>query len=131
MKPSKFFPAGIQNVSPYLCVEGAEKTIQFLIQVFGCKDVDRSIRPDGKIANVQLSFGDSIVMISDSSKDFPTMRAALYVYVADANATYDKALALGAKGIMKPMETPYGDLNGGIQDPSGNIWWIAQRLENV
>jgi PhnB protein len=23
---------------------------------------------------------------------------------------------------------PYGDRQGGVRDPAGNIWWISQRI---
>ena len=25
----------------------------------------------------------------------------------------------------------YGDRNGGVKDPTGNLWWIATHVENV
>ncbi len=25
----------------------------------------------------------------------------------------------------------YGDRNGGVKDPAGNIWWIATHIEDV
>jgi PhnB protein len=29
---------------------------------------------------------------------------------------------------MEVADMPYGDRQGGVEDPSGNIWWISQRL---
>jgi PhnB protein len=30
--------------------------------------------------------------------------------------------------MFSPFEMPYGDKQGGVTDPAGNIWWISQRL---
>jgi PhnB protein len=67
-------------------------------------------------------------MVSEASERFPATRAALYLYVADADAMMANAEQAGAKKIMDAADMPYGDRQGGVRDPSGNIWWLAQRL---
>ncbi|MDE8453419.1 hypothetical protein PCJ53_29715, partial [Klebsiella pneumoniae] len=64
------------------------------------------------------------------SEGFPASSAASYLYVDDANAAMDKALGAGAVKIMDTADMPYGDRQGGIRDPSGNIWWVSQRLSD-
>lgn len=86
------------------------------------------MRPDGKIANVQVAIGDATVMASEASERFPATRATYYLYVDDADAAVDRALAAGGELIMKVADMPYGDRQGGVADPGGNIWWISQRL---
>jgi PhnB protein len=39
-----------------------------------------------------------------------------------------RALGAGARLMMKVAGMPYGDRQGGVADPSENIWWISQRL---
>jgi PhnB protein len=56
------------------------------------------------------------------------MPAAYYLYVDDAPAALQKALDAGATLEMKVADMPYGDRQGGVRDPAGNIWWISQRL---
>jgi PhnB protein len=29
---------------------------------------------------------------------------------------------------MEVTDMPYGDRQGGVRNPSGNIWWVSQRL---
>ena len=48
--------------------------------------------------------------------------AGMFVYVEDADETYHKALAEGAKSIMPPSDQEYGR-SGGVIDPFGNTWW--------
>jgi PhnB protein len=39
-----------------------------------------------------------------------------------------RAIAAGAVLEMAVGDMPYGDRQGGVRDPHGNIWWISQRL---
>jgi PhnB protein len=55
----------------------------------------------------------------------------LHVYVADADATYRRALAAGGISVQEPTDQFYGDRSGGVRDPCGNLWWIATHIEDV
>jgi len=47
--------------------------------------------------------------------------------VSDTDATYQRAIDLGAESLEAPLDTPYGDRRGMVRDPYGNIWQIATR----
>jgi len=121
-------PDGFAVVTPYIFADGAEDYVRFLEFAFGAREVGRSTAPDGRIANCQLQFSTTTIMVSEASAQFPASRAALYLYVADADATMRKAEQAGAERIMDVRDMPYGDRQGGVRDPSGNIWWVSQRL---
>src|SRR5690606_31639808 len=53
--------------------------------------------------------------------------AFLYLSVSDTDATYQRAIDLGAESLEAPLDTPYGDRRGMVRDPYGNIWQIATR----
>jgi uncharacterized glyoxalase superfamily protein PhnB len=71
-----------------------------------------------------MKIGDSIVLVSDASARAP-FPAFLYVYVDDAEATCNRAVAAGAAWLEQVRDTPYGDRRGMVQDPFGNVWQIA------
>lgn len=121
-------PQGFTTVTPYFFVDDAEQFVAFLKSAFGGIETGRSLRDDGKIANVQVRIGTSTVMASEASKTYPSMPASYYLYVEDADATLQQALRNGAKLEMEVADMPYGDRQGGIVDPCGNLWWISQRL---
>lgn len=54
--------------------------------------------------------------------------AFLYVYVDDADRTYERAVAAGADVIEEPSDTPYGDRRAMVRDPFGNLYQIAHRI---
>ncbi len=121
-------PEGFHTVTPYFFVDDAEGFVAFLKAAFGGVEVGRSLRADGKIANAQVRIGTSTVMASEASGKYPAMPASYYLYVDDADATMAQALHHGAKLEMDVDDMPYGDRQGGIVDPCGNLWWISQRL---
>jgi len=51
-----------------------------------------------------------------------------YLYVADADAVYARALECGAEAISAPADQPYGDRTCTVRDSMGNTWCIAARL---
>ncbi len=67
-------------------------------------------------------------MVSETSEVREPFAAFLYVYVHDADATYQRAVRAGATTIEAPLDTPYGDRRATVRDPWGNVFQIAQRL---
>jgi PhnB protein len=121
-------PEGFAVVTPYIFVDGAGEYVRFLEAAFGAREVGRSTAPNGRIANCQMKFDTATIMLSEASEGFPATSAAFYLYVADANAAMAKAEKAGARKIMDVADMPYGDRQGGVRDPAGNIWWVSQRL---
>ena len=122
-----YIPPGFTTVTPYFFIKNAETFVLFLINGLGGHETCRSMRPDGKIANVQIQLGTSTVMVSEAVEKYPPMQAAYYLYVENADQSMQRALDHGATLEMKVGDMPYGDRQGGVRDPQGNIWWISQR----
>ncbi len=124
-----YIPEGFSTISNYLFAEKAEELIQFLKDAFYAEELNRSINPqNGDIANVILKMGYSCFMVSQARDQFLNMRSAFYLYVNDVDSLHANALENGAKEEFKPADMPYGDRQSGIVDPSGNYWWISERL---
>lgn len=121
-------PPGFGTVAPYLFVRNAGDYARFLVTALGGEETGRSMRPDGHIANCQVRIGTSTIMLSEADDRYPPMKSAFYIFVEDADAAMKRAIENGAALEMKVMDMPYGDRQGGVVDPAGNIWWISQRL---
>jgi PhnB protein len=132
-------PEGYQSVAPYLIVRGGADALAFYQQAFGATELLRLHNPHGLISHAELLIGDSTVMLTDEKPEFPDMRspqalggspAHLHLYVADADAVVDAAVAAGATLLM-PVTDQGEDRRGGVTDPFGHVWWIATRVEQV
>jgi PhnB protein len=118
---SSFTPEGWHTITPRIVARDAQQLVEFIKQVFGAMGEYRSDMP------AVLSIGDSAIMISDSGVREP-MPAFLYVYVADADEIYRRAMQAGARSLEEPTDTPYGDRRAMVEDKWGNTWQIATYL---
>lgn len=107
-------------MTPRIIVHGAEKLVEFVKNVFGAAGQYQAHAP------AELRVGDSIIMISDTGVR-NSMTACLYVYVENVDVTWQRAIDAGARSIESPLNTPYGDRRGMVEDPWGNTWQIATR----
>jgi PhnB protein len=132
-------PEGYHVITPYLCVDGAADAIEFYKDVFGAVETVRMPQPDGRLGHAELTFGDSAVMLSD---EFPEMGVVgpktlggtpltLYLYVEDADRTFERAVAAGSI-VLQPVEDRfYGDRSGTLVDPWGHKWSVSTHVEDV
>lgn len=81
--------------------------------------------------HAELRLGDSVIMLSDASPEFPARSAMIHIYVPDTDAAYRRAVAAGAKPIREPADQFYGDRSAGVEDAFGNYWWIATHVEDI
>jgi PhnB protein len=124
-------PTGYHTVTPYLAVSDAQSLVDFMVKVFDAKEREIIRTPDGQIRHAEVQIGDSIIMVGTTSSTYGTATATLYVYVDDADARYQKALAAGATSLREPADQFYGDRHGGVKDANDITWWIATHIEDV
>ena len=103
-----------------MVVSDAAAAVEFLRTVFHATGDATLDRPS------EMRIGDSVVMVSEAGER-ETFPAFLYVYVDDADTTYERALAGGAVSVEKPWDTPYGDHRAMVRDVFGNVFQIADQ----
>ncbi len=125
---SAWKPEGYSSVSPYLMCADPEGLIAFLVAVFGAGQVRRFDRPDGSLMHAEMRIDDSIVMVGGGATQHLSSEVHIHLYVPDAAAVYERALAQGAEAVQPPIrKSADDDLRGGFKDPAGNIWWVATQ----
>ncbi len=128
MKPT-YKPDGYPTVSPYLVVDGADRTIQFLTDVFGATELRRFTDPQDQVIHAEVRLGDGVIMLGDKAEGWPAHPAHVHIYVPDVEATYKSALDWGATSVQVPAQKDDEDKRGGVTDPGGTTWWIATKVE--
>jgi uncharacterized glyoxalase superfamily protein PhnB len=121
-------PDGYTTVSPYLIVDGAGRTIDFIVRALDGKELRRFANPDGRIMHAEVRIGDSVIMLGDTGENWPPVPAHVHVYVPDVDATYRRALAAGATSLQEPVQKQDEDKRGGVKDAGGTTWWISTRI---
>ena len=118
-------PQGHQSVMPYLILNEAEDFSEFTKQVFDAKVNLTKLREDEKtIMHSELMIGNSTIMFAGATEQFTPQTAHLFVYVPNADASYQMALDKGATSVMGLSDQDYGRTCG-VLDPFGNTWWIT------
>jgi PhnB protein len=137
--PVKPIPDGYHSVTPYLLIRGAAAAIEFYKKALGAKEILRLPGPDGKVAHAEIQLGDSIVMLGDEMPGMPRSSpqkyggtpVGIHLYVEDADAVFERSVALGAKVDRPMVDQFYGDRSGTIEDPFGHIWTISTHKEDL
>jgi PhnB protein len=123
--------AGFTAVTPYVMAPDIEPVIAFAKAVVGAEETVRTMGGGGGI-HVELRIGDSMLMCGGGAGTYnpviPTRQVGLHVYVDDADAAYQRALAAGGQSRGAPSDRPYGERAGFVNDAAGNYWYIATRL---
>ena len=125
------------SVTLGLAVDDAARAIDFYTRAFDAREIYRAPGRPGKIAHAQVRIGDTLLFLADEVlEDKESYRApktlggtscAVYLYLADADATFAQAVAAGAT-VLRPMtDEPWGDRVGLVRDPYGHLWALSTR----
>ena len=121
-------PEGLRAVTPYLHPRGAQRMIDFLRNAFDAEEAFRHQEANGQIVHVKVKVGDSVIEMGEAHGPWQPMPGAFYLYVDDVDRRYAQALRAGGTSQQAPADQPYGDRVAYVQDPGGNIWYIATPL---
>ncbi len=109
---SQYKPANYSTVSPYLIVNDADATIDFLKRVFGAIELRKFPDESGKLIHAEVRIDDTVIMLADPvPPDWLPLSSHVHIYVRDVDATYRKAIEAGrsrcrsqSRGRMRTSE---------------------------
>jgi PhnB protein len=117
-------PENHQAVMPYLIVKDAARFIRFMEIVFDGKETFKFMRDEDTIMHAEILVGGSTIMCADSTEKIMVQTAGLFIYVADADDSFKRAVDAGGTIVTELADQSYGR-SGGVEDPFGNVWWIT------
>ena len=123
----KNVPAGYQQVMPYLIIKDAAAFLKFMQDIFGATEKVKHMRGENVIMHAEITIGECVIMFADSTDQFPPRTGGFFIYVADADDIYMKAIEAGAEALTPMSDQQYGR-SGGIKDPFGNTWWLTTAV---
>jgi uncharacterized glyoxalase superfamily protein PhnB len=121
----RYKPLNHPDVSIYLVAEDVHAVVEFSQHAFDGRVLRREIRTDGTMSHGEIQIGDSVIMISQANHEYRAFSVWMHVYVKEVDAIFERAKAYGATVVQVPFSSGDGDRRGGVQDSSGNIWWMA------
>lgn len=123
-------PAGYTSVAPYLTVNGAKRTIDFLIRVFAAEPLRMIAGSGDKMAHGEVRIDDTVIMLTDAVEGWPATPSHVHIYVADVDKIFERAVAAGASVVKQPVQEDDGDKRGGFMDEGGTTWWVSTQIES-
>ena len=130
---AKPIPEGFHTLTPHIVVTDGIKAIELYKHAFGSQELSRMMTPDGMgLMHAQLKIGNSMLMLASefppnalSPKSRGGTSVFLHIYLADADAAFDRAVKAGCTVKMPLTDMFWGDRYGIVEDPFGHQWSIA------
>lgn len=118
-------PQGYTSVAPYLVVDGARRTVEFLRAVFDAQPLRMHQVGEGRLGHAEVRIDDTVLMLSDAMDGWPAVASHVHLYVPDVDATWQRAMAAGAQPVQAPVQKDDADRRGGFRDAGGTTWWVS------
>ncbi|HET7276209.1 MAG TPA: VOC family protein [Longimicrobiaceae bacterium] len=126
---AQYKPPDYNTVSPYLIVEDARATIEFLKKAFDAVELRVFADESGKLRHAEVRVDDTVIMLADPvPPSWPAIASNVHIYVPDVDSTYRRALEAGAVSVQEPVRKEDEDKRGGVRDAGGTTWWIATKV---
>jgi PhnB protein len=117
-----------------LSVRNGAKAVDFYKTAFGADELFR-LENDGAVV-AQLSAGGAVFWLADESPEHMNFSPEtlgggtirLVMIVEDPDATFERAVAAGAKVVRPVTDEPYHWRVGRVVDPFGHHWEIGKPL---
>jgi uncharacterized glyoxalase superfamily protein PhnB len=137
-KPAVAAVPPASGATPYLVVKGAKDAIGWYERIFGAQLVFKMDAPDGAVMHSELKVGPARFMLTEERVEWGSRSpltiggsaTTTIVYVPDADAVFNAALAAGATPAMPMGDQFWGDRSGSLTDPFGHQWFISTHKED-
>ncbi|MGJ8533015.1 MAG: VOC family protein [Alphaproteobacteria bacterium] len=117
-------PTGYTDISPYLIVDDAQATLNFIRDAFSGEQLRVHLRDNGEIMHAEARIGDSVVMIGQMAGGAD---AHIHLYVSDVEAVFDRAISAGGELVQRLEVKDDGDRRGAVRDTNGTTWWVSRQ----
>ena len=114
-----------QSIIPYLMLVNAAGFIEFIKMVFDAEILLLHLADDHRtVLNAEIKIGHTVILLSEALDKYGKAVGNFFIYVGNADETFDRAVYHGASMVSTVTEMDYGRC-GGIEDPFGNTWWLT------
>jgi uncharacterized glyoxalase superfamily protein PhnB len=126
----------MQTIFPILRYKDAREAIRWLCSTFGFVELFSVPESGPTVRHAQLKLGTNVVMLGsvrpDDSLASPlavgAATQALYVYVNDLDAHFERTRLVGAQIVGPPKDTDFGSRQYTVRDLEGHLWTFGTYL---
>jgi uncharacterized glyoxalase superfamily protein PhnB len=120
-------------ILPHIVYQDVAAAIAWLSKTFGFIEHYRY----GDANGAQMHLGDAWIMLrqarprSGSPAQLGYETQSLTVFVEDVEKHFERTKSAGAKIVEELHETPYGELQYGVEDLEGHHWLFSRHARDV
>ena len=120
-------------ILPHIVYQDVATAIAWLSKTFGFIEHYRY----GDVNGAQMHLGDAWIMLrqarpgSASPTQLGHATQSLTVFVEDVETHFERAKSADAKIVEELHETPYGELQYGVEDLDGHHWLFSRHARDV
>lgn len=122
--PLQTIAKDLHTVTVYFHPIGAGRFIDFVTNAFVGKELMRHAEGD-MILHAKVQIGDSVIELGEARYPTQPLPSAIYLYVDDVDATYERALKAGGISMLEPTDPAYGGRSAWVKDPFDNVWYLS------
>jgi len=124
----------MQGVIPYLCIDGAQKAVEFYKKAFGAVVVgEPAIDDKGVVMNISLCINGGCLMLMDTMPNIGTEGMAatdqgmtMQLVTREGDFWWNRAVDAGCEVTHPFRQEFWGDRYGRMKDPFGIVWAINE-----
>jgi PhnB protein len=124
------------HLTVHAIVADANRAASWYCEVLGAEERSRITLPDGRLIDVQLELGASMLVLADEFPEHDAVAPAapslvLYLHLADVDMVWAGAIAAGAEVVRPLQDMVWGEREGQLIDPFGHKWGLTQHVRDV
>lgn len=130
--------AVLSVVSPYITVSDVDHAISFYEKAFQFKLHEKNADESNAIFHAEMKYRDQLLMFGKQGYQGWTTKTPaeskvespinMYIYCDDVDQFHAHAIKNGAKSLLAPEDTFWGDRMCRLEDLDGYVWVFATRL---
>jgi PhnB protein len=121
------------TITPYLCVNGAARALDFYARAFGAVETLRLDAPGGRIGHAEIRIGGAPLFLADEFPEIDVLSpqtlggspVTIHLTVPGVDALFERALAASATVLRPVADQGHGHRNGKLTDPFGHVWMLS------
>ena len=129
----------MQTIFPILRYNDARGAIRSLCATFGFVELFSVPESGPNVRHAQLKLGTNFIMLGSARPDerlvspevLGTATQALYVYVDDLDAHFERARSAGAEITSPITDTDFGSREYHVRDLEGHLWTFGTYLPDA
>ena len=119
----------VQRSFPILRTRDLERLEAFYVAALDARRT-YAFEDDGRVVYLAVEVGASAVAIGLEPSAGPP-EAALWIYVDDVDAAFDRALARGATAVVEPELMPWRERVAQVRDPDGMLLYLGAEASGT